>query len=192
MTVSKFYLPDVGEGLTEAEIVSWKVKPGDSVAINDVLVEIETAKSLVELPSPYAGQVSELLAGLEMISFEELAETAGDLRELRRLLVTSLQRTVSACSQELSIVQGRLLELLGRFRQIRRHLKHIHHHLVGDTSHGDGRHNLAFRMRGVHRMLLHAWRLEFPHPADGTRREVTAVPDPEFSRALALLGLPSP
>jgi hypothetical protein len=64
-------------------------------------------------------QVSELLAGLEMISFEELADTAGDLRELRRLLVTSLQRTVSACSQELSIVQGRLLELLGRFRQIR-------------------------------------------------------------------------
>jgi pyruvate dehydrogenase E2 component (dihydrolipoamide acetyltransferase) len=62
MTVSKFYLPDVGEGLTEAEIVSWKVKPGDSVAINDVLVEIETAKSLVELPSPYEGQVGELLA----------------------------------------------------------------------------------------------------------------------------------
>ena len=61
MTVSKFYLPDVGEGLTEAEIVSWKVKPGDSVAINDVLVEIETAKSLVELPSPFEGVVSELL-----------------------------------------------------------------------------------------------------------------------------------
>ena len=80
----------------------------------------------------------------------------------------------------------------GRFRQIRRHLKHIHHHLVGDTSHGDGRHNLAFRMRGVHRMLLHAWRLEFPHPADGTRREVTAPLDPEFARALALLGLPAP
>ena len=64
-------------------------------------------------------QVSELLAGLELISFAELAEACGELRELRRLLVTSLQRTVSACSQELSIVQGRLLELLGRFRQIR-------------------------------------------------------------------------
>ena len=61
MTVKKFNLPDVGEGLTEAEIVSWKVKPGDSVAINDVICEIETAKSLVELPSPYAGTVSELL-----------------------------------------------------------------------------------------------------------------------------------
>lgn len=61
MTLKKFNLPDVGEGLTEAEIVSWKVKPGDSVAINDILCEIETAKSLVELPSPYAGTVRELL-----------------------------------------------------------------------------------------------------------------------------------
>ncbi len=58
-----FKLPDVGEGLTEAEIVTWKVKVGDTVKINDVVVEIETAKSLVELPSPYAGVVSELLAG---------------------------------------------------------------------------------------------------------------------------------
>ncbi|WP_395638238.1 dihydrolipoamide acetyltransferase family protein [Pseudolysinimonas sp.] len=57
----EFPLPDVGEGLTEAEIVSWKVKPGDTVAVNQVLVEIETAKSLVELPSPFAGTVTELL-----------------------------------------------------------------------------------------------------------------------------------
>jgi pyruvate dehydrogenase E2 component (dihydrolipoamide acetyltransferase) len=61
MTAAKFYLPDVGEGLTEAEIVSWKVKPGDAVDVNQVLVEIETAKSLVELPSPFAGTVGELL-----------------------------------------------------------------------------------------------------------------------------------
>jgi pyruvate dehydrogenase E2 component (dihydrolipoamide acetyltransferase) len=59
---SEFPLPDVGEGLTEAEIVSWKVKPGDAVTVNQVLVEIETAKSLVELPSPFAGTVTELLA----------------------------------------------------------------------------------------------------------------------------------
>ncbi len=63
MNSQNFNLPDVGEGLTEAEIVAWKVAPGDAVAINDVLVEIETAKSLVELPSPYAGVVGELLAG---------------------------------------------------------------------------------------------------------------------------------
>ncbi len=61
MSVSDFKLPDVGEGLTEAEIVSWRVKPGDTVTINQVLVEIETAKSLVELPSPFAGTVDALL-----------------------------------------------------------------------------------------------------------------------------------
>jgi pyruvate dehydrogenase E2 component (dihydrolipoamide acetyltransferase) len=61
MSVSKFTLPDVGEGLTEAEIVEWKVAPGDTVTINQVLVEIETAKSLVELPSPFIGVVGEIL-----------------------------------------------------------------------------------------------------------------------------------
>ena len=59
--MAEFLLPDVGEGLTEAEIVSWKVKVGDTVEINDIVVEIETAKSLVELPSPYEGTVTGLL-----------------------------------------------------------------------------------------------------------------------------------
>jgi pyruvate dehydrogenase E2 component (dihydrolipoamide acetyltransferase) len=59
--MAEFKLPDVGEGLTEAEIVTWKVKEGDTVTINQILVEIETAKSLVELPSPYAGLVQKLM-----------------------------------------------------------------------------------------------------------------------------------
>jgi 2-oxoisovalerate dehydrogenase E2 component (dihydrolipoyl transacylase) len=59
--VKQFRLPDVGEGLTEADIVTWRVKPGDEVKVNQVIVEIETAKSLVELPSPYEGVVSGLL-----------------------------------------------------------------------------------------------------------------------------------
>ncbi len=58
---SEFPLPDVGEGLTEADIVSWKVAAGDTVTVNQILVEIETAKSLVELPSPQAGVVDALL-----------------------------------------------------------------------------------------------------------------------------------
>ena len=63
MTKLAYYnLPDVGEGLTEAEIVSWKVAVGDTVTVNQIVVEIETAKSLVELPVPFAGVVSELLA----------------------------------------------------------------------------------------------------------------------------------
>lgn len=74
----------------------------------------------------------------------------------------------------------------GRFRQIRRHLKHLSHHLIGDTSHGDGRHNRSFRMLGIHRMLLHAERLAFPHPLEPSRRvEVVAPVDAEFAKALA-------
>ncbi|SDQ11020.1 dihydrolipoamide acetyltransferase family protein [Leucobacter chromiiresistens] len=61
MSEMTFPLPDVGEGLTEAEIVAWHVAPGDAVALNQVICEIETAKSLVELPSPFTGVVSELL-----------------------------------------------------------------------------------------------------------------------------------
>ncbi len=58
----EFAMPDVGEGLTEAEILTWRVAPGDTVAVNQIIVEIETAKAAVELPSPYAGTVGELLA----------------------------------------------------------------------------------------------------------------------------------
>ncbi len=57
----EFRLPDVGEGLTEADIVSWRVKPGDTVTVNQIIVDIETAKAVVELPSPYAGVVAGLL-----------------------------------------------------------------------------------------------------------------------------------
>ncbi len=56
-----FALPDVGEGLTEAEVLRWLVRPGDTVIVNQVIVEIETAKAAVELPSPFAGTVTELL-----------------------------------------------------------------------------------------------------------------------------------
>jgi len=77
----------------------------------------------------------------------------------------------------------------GRFRQIRRHLKHVFHHLIGDSSHGDGRHNRTFRMRGVHRMLLHAWQLSFLHPVSGARITVTAPLDDEFRKALDVLGM---
>ncbi|WP_217616149.1 dihydrolipoamide acetyltransferase family protein [Cellulomonas sp. GbtcB1] len=57
----QFRLPDAGEGLTEAEIAAWHVAVGDTVAINQTIVEIETAKSLVDLPSPFAGVVTRLL-----------------------------------------------------------------------------------------------------------------------------------
>src|SRR5947209_19645111 len=60
-TARQFRLPDVGEGLTEAEMLQWLVAVGDTVVVNQPLCEIETAKAAVELPSPWAGTVTELL-----------------------------------------------------------------------------------------------------------------------------------
>ena len=85
--MAEYKLPDVGEGLTEAEVVTWKVKVGDVVAINDIVVEIETAKSLVELPSPYAGTVQALLVpegetvavGTPLIQIVDPASTSGEV-----------------------------------------------------------------------------------------------------------------
>src|SRR5919202_543064 len=57
-----FPLPDTAEGLVDAEILTWHVKPGDTVDVNQIIVEIETAKAAVELPCPWAGVVTELHA----------------------------------------------------------------------------------------------------------------------------------
>jgi pyruvate dehydrogenase E2 component (dihydrolipoamide acetyltransferase) len=58
--IKEFRLPDLGEGLTESEIVAWKVAVGDTVALNQIIAEVETAKAVVELPSPFAGVVAAL------------------------------------------------------------------------------------------------------------------------------------
>lgn len=88
--IAEFRLPDLGEGLTEAEVVQWLVAPGDEVALNQTLAEVETAKAVVELPSPYEGTVSVLHAeagatvavGAPLIAFdvagEEPSADAGD------------------------------------------------------------------------------------------------------------------
>jgi pyruvate dehydrogenase E2 component (dihydrolipoamide acetyltransferase) len=58
--IKEFRLPDLGEGLTESEILSWKVAVGDTVSLNQIIAEVETAKAVVELPSPFAGVIKEL------------------------------------------------------------------------------------------------------------------------------------
>ena len=63
-----FKLPDLGEGLAEAEIVEWKVSAGDTVSVDQVLLSVETAKALVDVPSPVAGVIARL-CGAEGTSF---------------------------------------------------------------------------------------------------------------------------
>ncbi len=84
-------------------------------------------------------QVTELLNGLSLVQFDELTDIAGDIRELRKLLVINMQRTLSDCTQELSVVQARLLELLGRFRQIRGRTRLLKGWLLHTNLHPDFR-----------------------------------------------------
>jgi 2-oxoisovalerate dehydrogenase E2 component (dihydrolipoyl transacylase) len=87
--IKEFRLPDLGEGLTESEIVSWKVNVGDTVSLNQIIAEVETAKAVVELPSPFAGVVTALHeqpgtvveVGTPIVSFEVEGEAAGGAAE---------------------------------------------------------------------------------------------------------------
>ncbi len=76
MSDHQFCLPDVGEGLTEGEVLRWLVEVGDVVTVNQPIVEVETAKAAVELPSPFAGKIASLHAA------------EGDVLAVGALLVT--------------------------------------------------------------------------------------------------------
>jgi len=155
-------------------------------ALGRQLMEFGFAKDYLAVcrgwPEPASGVIDHPLDGGPGKPQKKPAQTAFERLATAELDIASAQHPTSRYALL------RCSPLTGRFRQIRRHLKHIHHHLVGDTSHGDGRHNLAFRMRGVHRMLLHARRLAFTHPQDGRRIDVSAPGDREWQRAMDLLG----
>ncbi len=84
--IKEFRLPDLGEGLTESEIVAWKVAVGDTVTLNQIIAEVETAKAVVELPSPFAGVVAVLHeqpgtvveVGKPIVSFEIEGDDGAD------------------------------------------------------------------------------------------------------------------
>ena len=76
MAVREFLLPDLGEGLEDAEIVAWRVAEGDRVALNETLVEVNTAKALVEIPAPWEGVI------------EKLHGSAGDIVKVGAALVS--------------------------------------------------------------------------------------------------------
>ncbi len=89
--------------------------------------------------------------------------------------------------QRYALVQAE--PLTGRFRQIRKHLAHIHHPVIGDCQHGRGDHNRLYKQYfGCHRMLLHARRLQFAHPLDGRPMVIDAALDREYSDLLARFG----
>lgn len=138
---SEAYLADLSEhvysfadGLRYSIRVLWS-------RINNEFGYVGTINAKIRENELAQQQVTELLNGLEMFQFSELGEIAGDIRELRKLLVTTLQDTLSDCTQELSVVQGRLLELLGRFRQIRGRTRLLKGWLLYTDLHPDYRPN---------------------------------------------------
>src|SRR4029434_3597937 len=86
--VKEFPLPDLGEGLTEGEIIKWLVAEGDTIILNQPIVEIETAKAAVEIPAKWAGKVTKLfhaegttVEGGTPIILIDTDPSAGDLPE---------------------------------------------------------------------------------------------------------------
>src|SRR5665648_561676 len=106
MAAKHFNLPEPGEGLVEAEIVTGKVKVGDVVKVNDIVVEIETAKSLVELPVPYAGTVTALLVsegdtvevGTPIISVDD--GLGGDAAPVAAAPITTVAGTLDSTTSD--------------------------------------------------------------------------------------------
>lgn len=132
--------------------------------------EIDYALSDVRERSPR----KPALTRWRVLATAELAITLGKYPQQRYALVEAQPQT-------------------GRYRQIRRHLHHISHHIVGDTSHGRGDHNRLWRMHfGVHRMLLHAWRLELLHPVTGVLLHLQASLDDAWRRSLLAMGWDAP
>lgn len=109
-----------------------------------------------------------------------LAQAA--ITRYRRLATIELPHSVDRYpSARYSLV--RILPETGRRQQIRKHFKHISHHLIGDTTHGNGRHNRFFRERyDIHRLLLMSWQLGFRHPYLKQRVLVGAEPDADWRK----------
>jgi pyruvate dehydrogenase E2 component (dihydrolipoamide acetyltransferase) len=122
-----FNMPDVGEGLTEAEILSWHVAVGDTVTVNQIIVEIETAKAAVELPSPYAGTVAALLAepgvtvevGTPIIAISDSADDPADEPPAAAPVPTAAAAAPAAAAEPAGAkigepgVDGRIANLVG-------------------------------------------------------------------------------
>ena len=108
--MADFLLPDLGEGLSEAEVIAWRVSPGDRVSVDQVIAEVETAKAVVEVPVPYAGVVATLHAtagsvisvGQPLITVTEDAaagfrEPGVVVAEQARPRLTGARRPAAAC-----------------------------------------------------------------------------------------------
>lgn len=119
--MSTFKLPDLGEGLQDAEIVAWHVSQGDHVVADQPLVSVETAKAVVEIPSPQSGHIAKLLGkpgdvveiGADLVEFSEEASTdpgaiVGELptKQTRTRATPAVRRLAGKLGVDLATVDG--------------------------------------------------------------------------------------
>lgn len=127
---------------------------------------------------------------------DKMTDALAEQNKAAQVAVTEFERLATV---ELAIPVGRyqlsrysLIKVTphtGRKHQIRRHMKHIFHPIIGDTTHGDGKHNKMFRQQfNCHRLLLHAWRMSFTHPYTNSPVVINAPLDTEFENLLDRFG----
>ncbi|MGM0595184.1 MAG: pseudouridine synthase [Pseudomonadota bacterium] len=145
----------------------------------------EAEKGYLAVARGYCDEVGHIDYALREEPDKPLQEAVTDYRTLATVeLPIPIGRYHSARYSLVAITP-----LTGRSRQIRKHFHHISHPLIGDTSHGEGRHNRLFRERfGIHRLLLHAHRLSLPHPVNGDRLTITAPLPEAFARLKQAFG----
>jgi tRNA pseudouridine65 synthase len=126
---------------------------------------------------------------LEGDQLVDYAIPRSDARDAPRVDARTWFRAHGSAEGRFTLVEAR--PLTGRYHQIRRHLKHLHHPIAGDTTYGDGSFNRAVRERfGLMRLALHAARLTVPHPVTGQSLTVEAPLPDDMRAALRSLGLP--
>ena len=153
---------------------------------------IKTYLAVVRGHPPEAGRIDHALSrrrdDAEWIGERSTDEAQPAVTDFRRLATCELPHQVDRYpTSRYALVE--LTPHTGRRHQLRRHLKHIAHPIIGDATFGKGRHNRLFQqLFGCHRMLLACVRMQLRHPVDGRILDLCAPPDGEFAAVLAALG----
>lgn len=153
---------------------------------------IKTYLAVVRGHPPEAGRIDHALSrrrdDAEWVGERSTDEAQPAVTDFRRLATCELPHQVDRYpTSRYALVE--LTPHTGRRHQLRRHLKHIAHPIIGDATFGKGRHNRLFQqLFGCHRMLLACVRMQLRHPVDGRIVDLCAPPDGEFAAVLAALG----
>ncbi len=153
---------------------------------------VKTYLAVVRGHPPEAGRIDHALSSrrddAEWVGERSTDEAQPAVTDFRRLATCELPHQVDRYpTSRYALVE--LTPHTGRRHQLRRHLKHIAHPIIGDATFGKGRHNRLFQqLFGCHRMLLACVRMQLRHPVDGRPLDLCAPPDGEFAAVLAALG----